>query len=530
MQQTPMRYSKPLKAFLPIAGTWWILALALIPMWGMFFALEQSPTLFDAPPLSVVDLMPLIMRTLVLALGVSLSALTLGTWLAFIHVRYEFNGNRWLSLMSTLPLAIPSYLLAAIIRESFAPRGGIGSLFGTQSAFTGMGAALLVLTLSCTPYVQVLVTAALRQTSASPDEAARTLGATPWRRFIFLTIPRLRPTWAFALVIVAFYVISDFGAVAVLDCEVLTWALYQARHVPADAMRMGFGLVACTLPMLAFMRWLHGRQKAEKAMSETRVLSQEPLPKSLFVPTYLTYALIIGLGLLLPLFTIAQWIFSGLQYGEQFAGLGPLLQNTLFYTVFGALLTLAAALLPAYTIGRKKHRYGAAAEHSVYATSAVPGILIATGIFFLVLGLKRHEFNASILGLLETSGLFLIFGYIMRFLSEGYAALKPAVLSLDLRHEESAQTLGAKPWRIFQKITFPAIKPGVKAAYLLLFIAIAKELPITLMLTPLGKQTLAYRIFDAQQEGVLPDAGLAALLLLIMALCVQLVLLRWNKS
>ena len=118
----------------------------------------------------------------------------------------------------------------------------------------------------------------------------------------------------------------------------------------------------------------------------------------------------------------------------------------------------------------------------------------------------------------------------MRFLSEGYAALKPAIVNLDLRQEESAKTLGASPKRIFQKITLPALKPGLQAAYLLLFIAIAKELPITLMLTPLGKQTLAYRIFDAQQEGVLPDAGLAALLLLGMALCVQLALLRWSKK
>ena len=259
-----MRHSNPLKAFLPIVGTWWILALALIPLWGMFFALEHSPTLFETPPLSIADLLPLILRTLFLALGVSVGALTLGTGLAFVHVRYDFKGNRWLSLMSTLPLAVPSYLLAAMVRESFAPRGSIGSLIGTQSAFTGMSAALLVLILSCTPYVQILVTAALRQTPASPDEAARTLGASAWRRFISLTLPRLRPTWAFALVIVAFYVISDFGAVAVLDCEVLTWALYQARHAPADAMRMGLGLVACTLPMLALIRLLHGQKSTNK--------------------------------------------------------------------------------------------------------------------------------------------------------------------------------------------------------------------------------------------------------------------------
>lgn len=330
--------------------------------------------------------------------------------------------------------------------------------------------------------------------------------------------------------IVAFYVISDFGAVAVLDCKVLTWALYQSRHAPADAMRIGFGLVACTLPMLVFIRWLHGQQNVEKAINEARHLQRMPLPKALLIPTYLTHAFIIGLGLLLPLWTITHWIFSGLKYREQFAALGPTLQNTLVYTILGALLTLVAAMLPAYTIGRRKHRYNDAAEHGVYITSAVPGILIATGLFFLILSLKNYDTTTRVAGLLETSGLFLIFAYVMRFLSEGYAALKPAILNLDLRHEESAQSLGATPWRIFQKITLPAIKPGMKAAYLLLFIAIAKELPITLMLTPLGKQTLAYRIFDAQQEGVLPDAGLAALILLIMALCVQLVLLRWNKS
>ena len=530
MQQLSPRTSKPLQAILPVAGTWWVLALALIPLWGMLFAWQHNPTLFETPPLTLLGLLPLVLRTLGLAFCVSVGALLLGTCLAFAHVRYDYFGNRLLTMLSTLPLAVPSYLLAALVRESFAPRGALGSLLGTESAFTGFNAAVLVLILSTTPYVQILVTAALQQTPASPDEAARTLGVTPWRRFLHLTLPRLRPTWAFALVIVAFYVISDFGAVAVLDCEVLTWALYQSRHAPADAMRMGFGLVFCTLPMLGMIRWLHGKQKPVKAISETRTLQRVPLPQALRLPLYLAHGFIIGLGLFLPLWHMTEWLVSGLKYAEQFATLGPTIQTTLIYTLVGAMLTLIAALLPAYTIGRQKHRFNALAEHSVYVTSAVPGILIATGLFFLVINLKQYESLSDFIGLVELSGLFLLFGYMMRFLSEGYAALKPAFLSLDLRHEESAQTLGATPWRIFRRITLPAIKPGMKAAYLLLFIAIAKELPITLMLTPLGKQTLAYRIFDAQQEGVLSDAGLAALILLAMALCVQLILLRWNRS
>ena len=62
-------------------------------------------------------------------------------------------------------------------------------------------------------------------------------------------------------------------------------------------------------------------------------------------------------------------------------------------------------------------------------------------------------------------------------------------------------------------------------------LAIAKELPLTLLLTPLGQHTLAYRLFDAQQEGSTPDVGLAGLCLLaIAALMFTLVHLKPRRS
>ena len=43
------------------------------------------------------------------------------------------------------------------------------------------------------------------------------------------------------------YVVSDFGAVAVLDCQVLTWELYKLRGA-RDAVVLGFGLIALVIP------------------------------------------------------------------------------------------------------------------------------------------------------------------------------------------------------------------------------------------------------------------------------------------
>ena len=508
-------------------SAWLVILLVVLPIAGMLLAYQADPPLFESPPLSWGTLGWLLLRTLALAVIVSACSLGLGTWLAWLETRCEYRGRAMLALTSTLPLAVPSYLMAAVIRETMAPRGALGSLFGTSEPFIGLAAAAFVLTLSCTPYVHVLVRSAISQTSSSAEEAAQHLGATTWRRFINLTVPQLRPTWAFALVIVSFYVISDFGAVAVLDCEVLTWALYQSRHDPRDAVQIGALIILVVIPTMMLIRSLHGHVEVTRNMGQTKPLGRIELSTRDSILAYLSHGLIILPGLVLPLISLIGWVGSGIANGQSFASVGDQVQATLIYTIVGAALTLLCALLPAWSVARGRN--GGPMEHLTYLTSGLPGILVAVGIFYVLLALRKADPSGSGASWLETSGAFLMFGYIMRFLSEGYAAIKPAVLRLDLRHEESAQTLGASPMRIFQSITLPALSPGLVAGYTLLFIAIAKELPITLMLTPLGEQTLAYRIFDAQQEGALPDAGLSALLLLVLALSVQLILSKGWK-
>ena len=154
------------------------------------------------------------------------------------------------------------------------------------------------------------------------------------------------------------------------------------------------------------------------------------------------------------------------------------------------------------------------------------------GLLHLVLGARRlapiDVGGDSLWTLLEGGGVFLVLGYVMRFLAQGYGALKPSLLRMDIRWIEAARTLGVGRLRRLRTLWGPATAPGIAAAFLLLFIAVAKELPVTLMLLPAGEQTLAYRIFDAHSEASLPDLGAAGLVLLTLALGVQVGLLRWR--
>ena len=506
--------------------------MVLMPVVGMFMSATQPPGLVEPPPLTLDRLVQLVGRTLALAASVSALSLTLGTWLAWVAVRSSYRFSGTLAQLGILPLVIPSYLIAAILREELAPQSMWGSLLGVESAFMGFGASVLVLTLSCTPYVQLLVTAGLRSLPASEDEAARSLGASSWTRFRRLAAPRLRPTWAFSLALVALYVVSDFGAVAVLDCEVLTWELYKARGA-RDAYRIALGILVCIIPLLAAVRLLQGRAKPDRHQGAARAPSAPPSlqtgPRAL---AYLSHVFIVGLGVIIPVSTMVRWVLAGLEHDAGFASIGGPLVTTVIYATLGAAVVLAASLLPAAFSSRSQSK-GAWIEHGTYATSSVPGVLLAFGVLHLVLFLEREApislGDESLWSWLEGGSVFLFMGYIMRFLSQGYAATKPAILQVDTRLVDAARSLGAGTIRRLRHVWAPSMAPGLLAAYVLLFVAVAKELPVTLMLIPAGQQTLAYRVFDAQSEASLPDVGLAGLLLVVVVVLVQVALSRWRR-
>ncbi len=306
-------------------------------------------------------------------------------------------------------------------------------------------------------------------------------------------MPLLRPAWSFGLVLVGLYVVSDFGAVAVLDCEVLTWELYKARG-GRDAITLAFGLVVVVIPLLLAVRLLHGRQPVERSRPE-RARQGAPLTGPALWCTYGVYMVMIGLGVIIPVISLLAWLWSGIENGVEFAPvLGPAI-DTIVFAAVGALVVVTAAVAPAWLTSRSAGRAGGVLEGAIYLTSSVPGVLVAVGILQLILGLKREApldiGGASAWTLLEGVGIFLFVGYLMRFLSQGYAALKPALLRVDASQEEAALGLGASAWRRFRAVVLPTIAPGAIAAYTLIFLSIAKELPITLMLVPLNHSTLA---------------------------------------
>lgn len=316
-----------------------------------------------------------------------------------------------------------------------------------------------------------------------------------------------------ALLLVAIYTIGDFGAVAVLDCEVLTWELHKAGD--RDAVLLGMALIALVVPALIATRML---ERVVSAEGSQRAPATHRLPAWGTAAAVLLQAAVIGLGLFVPLVSMTAWLLAGLRHDHLFAPVGAHLWGTLSIAIASASLTAAIAFIAAWARGRITRW----TRQAIYLAASLPAVLLAVGF-------ERSKLYFGTGASIALGGTLFLAAMSAHFLGTGYASLEPAVRRLDPRLDEVARTLGASAARRFWRVSWPALLPALGASWVLLFVAAAKELPITLRLAPAGHQTLAFRVFNAQSESSLPDVGLAGLLLIALTVLVQLALLRWRS-
>lgn len=458
-------------------------------------------------------------NSLFLSILVAFGATFCGGVLAWFEQRHQYWGARWLHVLSLLPLAIPSYLIAASLARH---THGSGSILSS-----GFIPAWFSLVLVTTPYVQLACGAALQYTSSSEEEAALLLEQRFFRRFYVTVWPSIRSAVVFAMLISFLYAISDFGAVATLNLEVLTWSLFKSIKTSDlySAALMGGILVLLTIPVLLFAHAIIRSHTAK------RVSNPRPVPKTtpsipIIFCIYILHGIVIGGGVILPLFSMIEWVWDGWSRALGFASIIQACWSTLWISTVGALITVSLACVPAWDSVRKYS--GSALPLFIYIASALPGVLLAFALMQSTLLITKHTGGYA---MLLSSGALLFIGYALRFLAEGFGPLYNAVEQLDPRQEESAIILGSTPQKWFFRIAFPMIRPSVFASYLLVWLAIMKELPVTLILgSAVGGKTLAFHIWDRYEEGYWHDAGLGGLVLLTMTVSTFLYTMRWRNN
>ncbi len=196
--------------------------VAVLPIWYLIARTGSVARLVEvlATPATVA----LTLRSVALAATVTVLAVVIGVAAAWLVARTDLPGARAWQVAMVLPLAIPSYI-SAFVWLDIAP------------GLAGFPGAVLVLTLTTFPYVFLPAVAALRRIDPAQEEVAASLGMGRWQVARRVTIPQIRTSVAAGALLVALYVLSDFGAVALMRYEVFTWVIYGAYRSGFDPTR-----------------------------------------------------------------------------------------------------------------------------------------------------------------------------------------------------------------------------------------------------------------------------------------------------
>ncbi len=479
-----------------------------------------------------------LLRTLRLAIATSLAAGIIGTALAWIITRTDFRGRRLWAILAPLPLVFPTFIGAAAFIRTLNPGGlanralsAIGFDFTYQ--LRGYWGAWLVLTLFTYPYVFLPVAARLRNLSGSLEENARVLGQSPANVFLRVCLPQIAGSIAAGTLLVFLYAISDFGAVQLMAYDTLTRAIHTS-HLFSPQVALALSLI---LLVTAGLVVLAERSFSSRLPTDTSArltpLPTYPLRRLQFPSQFFVWS--IGLlALAAPVASLLDWSLTGLlntagltSSGRSrplvigFSEIAEATWNTTFSSVLAAVLSAAAVLPIALLITRHRSRLGRFAHLIVISTFAVPGILIALALRFWTL---RSDFANDLLA--GTLALLLI-AFVIRFAALAMGTTLLAVRAVPQSLRDSAKLLSASPVRRFTTVEFPLLAPGVLAGAGLVLLSVMKELPISLLIAPIGFPTLSTRIFDAFTDAFVAEAGILALVLLALSfLLTWLLILR----
>ncbi len=467
-------------------------------------------------------------NTVGLALAVTAATAVLAVPLAWLTTCTDLPGKRVWAVLLALPLVIPSFVAAFVFASMLTPKGllqqALYPVFGLERLpdFYGFTGAFYVLTVISYPFTFLTVRAALKRMDPALVEAARSLGVAPWRAFFRVTLPYLRPSVLAGSLLVALYVLRDFGVVATLQYSTFTRIIYNrymAYKLDAAA-ALALVLVVVTAVILYFEQKSRGRARYER-ISIGVARQHKPVALGWWkVPALAFVGSVVFAALIGPASGLVYWFWRGWQqdYGIKdlsgqsnigsLVGLIEPAGNSLLASLLGALLAMALALPIAILVTRRPGRLSHLFEKLTYASYALPGIVVALS--FVFFGVKYAH------SLYQTLPMMLL-AYVILFIPQAVGAQRTSLLQVSRSLEEAGRSLGKRPSAVFRTITLPLVKPGMLAGGALVFLTCMKELPATLILSPIGFSTLSAQVWTNVSEAFFARAAAPALLLVLLS-------------
>ena len=485
----------------------------------------------------LADSPTVLLNTLYVSLLASGMTMVFGCLLAWILSRTSVPGRGILEQLMGLPYYVTPLLGALAWAALGGPRSGLlnqlwyamGGRAPLVNVYSPLGIAW-VMALFEGSVAFVMISAAMKSMDPALEESSQVLGAGKLQTAVRITLPLMTPAILGTAIFVFAEMLGSFSAAAILGMPdrffVVTTAIWTLiLRFPPDyplAAAMGLSLFA----IMAGLMYLYGRIVTAGSYATITGRAYRPRALKMGWMTWLLFAVCVAylvLAVVLPMATLGyvsllrfvtvipkdvHWTLSNYQSAFEMAPVRSALGNSLLLGVatatIGALLMAVLSLI----IYRTRMPGRQLLEYVVMFPQSVPRMVFGLGLLMAWVVMPVPVYGTLWL---------LLIAYLTVFLPLGVRTLSGVVLQIDRSLEESARVCGASWLYQVRTVTMPLLRPGLIAAWMLLFIASVREVGASVLLVGPRAKVLGPAILSSwESAGTQLTAAMALVQVLVV--------------
>ena len=493
--------------------------------------------------LSEPDTFKALKNSLIIASCTTIGSTIVGTFFAWLVTRTDLPHKTFMKSMFLVPFMLPSFIGAMAWKMLLSPNAGfINQFFIQHLGFTGpvfniysyLGISTVEV-MYLFPFVFIQVCGALERMDPTLEESARISGAGLLTITRKITIPLVLPSIMSGALLIMLYSMAHFGTVAVLGIENgiynIPTLIYERIHQSGGSfasIRTGTVLATVLVISAAIIIWA---QRTILGKGHYQIIggkSFRPMElklRGLRMPLMIFCLAYIAFTIVLP--TVVIFLVGGLKtYGLSFTPENLSLDNYKFIlfeyqvtrdAIFNsvtlgfsaAIITMFAGVMISYVIVKMKVRGKGILEFLGMLPFSVPGSVIALGVILAWSG----KFGIN----LYNTVWIILLAYIARYMAFSLKANSAALEQVHDSLVEAARSCGATMWQSLKDIVIPLVRPGMLAAFFLIFLPSLRELTVSIMLYAPTTRTIGVAIYTLNEDGeTVISAALAGIDLIII--------------
>ncbi|HEY0210750.1 iron ABC transporter permease [Acerihabitans sp.] len=489
----------------------------------------------------------------ILAFGLVAIAIPLGGILAFLMIRTDLPGRRFIEPLILVPVFVSPMVLAFGYVVAAGPVGFFSLWAQSLVGFIpwdiyAMSSIVVIAGLTHVPHAYLYISSALRSVGSDVEEAARTVGATPLQVMLSVSLPMVRPAILYACVLLFFLGLEVFGLMLVLgDPEgnlVLATYLFQLTNklgTPSYHLMAAVAvvLICLTIPLVMLQRRLMRTAnrfvtvKGKAAQARLLPLGKWRWVAGVVVVVWLTVTIGVPLaGVMLRAFItnwgvgVDIWAQLSLKTFRLILGQTNLMRaivNSISIGVIGGAIAVMCYLFIGLALHRKPDGVTRFMDYSVLVPRAVPGLLAGLAFLwvflFIPMWLDRSLKDGLLSALPFADGLrehFIVWlrslrntifsvwlAYTVVWMAYGLRLISSTLLQVGPELEEAARTHGARQGQVTRHVTIPLSRFGLIGSWLLMFLIFEREYSTGVYLLSPGTETIGSMLVSLWAAGAI---------------------------